>query len=305
VTSPALQSALSAVNSTFGPIISTLGIISDALNIIKLYANPSTDPFAMLVSAAFDELEAVVNNAFGTGVYFLHVTPFNVYGNKNHDTSGMPILYPQQAIQAAISSFDDIGDQDRPQFSNSANVAAIGFMATATSVPDFTDLIEAMLKVFHIPEWELVATRAKRRVRPEVVHRSYQPDWKSMKLDSIGNMSQMHSMLLDLLETLRGYATIPDNNIGDLITAIQGKIAALNVILKNVKDTIAILTGSAGGIYVMDIPNGTGGNDRIKRALRDPFLEQCKPTSGYTIMTIMMGGGPSLATVEAIRSLML
>ncbi len=292
---------LGSLNGAVGSITSVLDVISQALEVVKVLANPATDPFNLIIQAFYDELNNFVNNFFGTGVYMLTASPFNCPGLK-HDAFGIPILYPAEAIQKAVASFDDIGDVQRPQFSDTAEVSAIGIMLTATSVPDLTNLLEALNGVFAIPDWAFALKEINRR--KEIGTKSIQPDWTSFRLNSIDQMSEFQNGILGLLEVLRGYTTIPDNNIGDLISAIQGKVTVLNGAITDMQNIITLLTRSAGGVYVMSLPQGVGGNARIKAALRDSFLETCKPTSGYTIMTVIVGGGPSLATVEAIRALM-
>lgn len=297
-----IEAIMTPLDAAVSSISGILDVVAEALEVIAVFANPSTDPYNLIIQGFYDELNAFINNFFATGVYSLTVSPFNVSGNLRHDAFSIPILYPQDAIEAAVKSLDDPGDAARPQFSDSAEVAAVGFMVTATSAPGLEAIIRALTEIFRVPAWEFALREIQRRM--QVAVKSTQPDWVSIRLNSVDQMAQLQGALISNLEVLRGYTTIPDNNLNDLVSAIQTKVSSLESVIQEVRDVVSLLTRSVGGVYVLNLPAGVGGNARIKAALRDAYLENCKPTSGYTIMTLLVGGGPSLQTVETIRALM-
>jgi len=236
----------------------------------------------------------------------LNTNRTKAYNKKNRARSfdqvtGLPILSANDAILAAIESFDDKGDAARPQFSNSANVCAFGILFTVPTIQQLIDILEAMSDVFKIPEFEFALKKIKRFKTTAQV--SVNPDWQSVRLNSIEHLSAMQKELLGLLETFRGYLVVPSAGLGDIINILQQKTAKIQQLLTRLQALLNAIS-RVSGVYFLDVPEGPGGNARIKRALEDPFLQDPCNQTGFTVMALFVGGGPSLQPIETIRALL-
>lgn len=301
--SDAIKSALTPVSNALGAIAPILSAAQALLNIAKAFISGTTDPTQSLLSSLISELEDLVNDTFGSGVFLLTVNPFKLEGIQRFDDFGTPLLTPAEAIDIMIESFDDLGDQARPQFSDSATVTAFGLMATAPDLAGLLDLIRQLLALLNIPEWELILTEHEEKADDQFV-KSQVPDWESLRLNSFSPFDQVQRDLLELLEAARGTQVVADDNLTDLIEMLTKKVSRIQEITERIRDIIDQAAGSATGLYTFNLPPTVGGNELIQQQLRDPFLEQCVP-NGYTVATLFVGGGPSLTPVDNLRKLLL
>src|SRR5207244_7723 len=145
--------------STLTPILST---VSTLLSVAQAFYTSTTDPYKSLVTGLLSQAQAFNNDLFGTGVFNLSVTADNRQGRIRYDSFGMPLMTLQEAILAAVDSFSDTGDTFRPQFSLSANVVAVGFLATAPSPDQFKALLDSLLSILDLPDWSNFRLRIKR-----------------------------------------------------------------------------------------------------------------------------------------------
>lgn len=296
---------LAAIASTAGGVASTLGstlnAVGSLLSLVQPFVNNTVNPYQSMTQSLLSEVQNFNNDFFGTGVYMLTVTGYDRGGVVKYDTTGIPILTPGEAIEAAIASLDDIGDLARPQFSSGANIAAVGFLASSPSLGQLIALMEQMLAIFSIPDWKLMLSRVKRQ-GTTISSPPVPPDWKSLRLNSIDQLANMQNAVNDLVSHLKGYNVTADSNIADLVDIIQRKAQQLDQ-LANSLDQLASDLANTTGIFVLNLPAGVGGNPRLKDALRDCPLQRSK--NQYTIMSVLVGGGPSLAPVDNIRRLVI
>jgi hypothetical protein len=318
--SDAIVTVVDAVDTVVSVLDPILTVAETALELAKVFLHATTDPAAALFDAIVSELETLINDFFGTGVFVLEVNPFNVSAASvlvpgltnttapligRHDDFGIPLMTPSEAISHMINSFDDTGDTERPQFSNQASTVAFGFMLTAPDIAGFLALIEAFLAVFNWPGFDIMKKKIQKQA--SILEPSTYPDWISYRLNSITQMKDLQASLLDLLNTLKGYRNIL-NNIADLIDLIKLKVDTLKDIVKKFRDQLQALKNAAKatGIYVFDFPLQVGGNSAVKTALNDPFLQSiCTLNNGYTAAILFLGGGPSIAPVQAIKELII
>jgi len=284
--------------STISPILSSLSALVSAAS--ALYVS-TLDPYKTLVTSALTEAQNLNNNFFNTGVYYLTVTGDKIGGKVKYDQYGIPLLTPAQAIDAVVASFDDTADFYRPQFNVSAQVSMVGFLATAPNKDQFIAMLNSFISVINLPDWVLLKDRIERRSSTATVY-SEMPDWQSWRLDSIENMHEVKVLTNQLIAYLNGYATVPDTNLTDLSNIISGKISKLQS-LSNSLSAFAASIGSVTGIYLVNLPITIGGNPALKSALMDCPLE--RSTNQYTILSVIVGGGPSLQTVDNFRKLVL
>ena len=296
---------LASIAGTAGGVASTLSAglsaVSSLLSVAEVFFNSTTNPYESLTSGVLGELQGLNNNLFGTGVYALTVTGYDIGGPIQYDVTGIPKLTPGQAIGAAIASLDDAGDSARPQFTDSGDICAIGFLVSTPSVDQFIALAQQLLAIFDIPDFQILLERVISQSSPAPTQPPLPPDWKSIRLNSITQLKQIQDAVNDFMEHAKGYTTIADNVLDDLISVIDAKSSELQG-LANTLDSLAADLAHSTGVYVLNLPIGTGGNNRLKQALADCPLQRSQ--NQYTAMALFVGGGPSLATVDAIRRLM-
>ncbi len=293
---------LGPIGSVLSAIEPILAIAKTLLEIAKVFIEGVEDPFGGLLDAIIEELETLINDLFATGFYIVTVNPFKLEGIRRFDDFGTPLLTPGDIIDEMVESFDDQGDEARPQFTD-AEMTAIGIIATAPDLAGLLGLIQELIAIFKIPEWELVLEWHQEKADDTQV-KSEVPDWESLRLNSFEPFGTLQKDLIALLEAAKGTRIVPDNNIADLIDMLIKKIERLQDILDRIQEILDNAAGAASGLWVFDYPPTAGGNEAIKAALRDPYLEQCVP-NGYSIGTLIVGGGPSLEPVNALRQLLL
>jgi hypothetical protein len=301
--SSALANAAGGAASAVGTMGAVLGVAQSLLGVASAFVATKVDPFASAFQSIISELEKLNNDLFGTGVYFLTINQLDVPGARRQDDFGIPMLYPREALQMAIESFDDLGDVNRPQFSNQANVCAFGMLATAPSLVGLIDLINALLNVFNISDWDLVKKRMQRASEPPAVASVY-PDWKSLRLNSISQLKALQDSVNRLLETTRGLGESVDA-IKDIIQTIQQKTEDAERIVQALQDNLSNLknAAAASGLYVLDVPPHIGGNEYLKDQIFDCDLAIAQ--TPYTIVGIFVGGGPSLAPIDTVRKMII
>lgn len=302
----AIGAAADGADAIAGALDAVVGTAASLVDAASAFYGSTADPAASLVTSLVDEIATLVDDTFGTGVYMLVATPYNV-GPLPPGLAGVPRLTPRTCITRMVASFDDQGDDDRPQFSDSANVAALGIMATAADATALITAVEALASLIDIPDLHRMIERA-RRDSGSMPHpsRSRPPDWRSVTMRSIPPFSNLYPALTGLLENLRSATVTADNVLSDLSSVMQKRVTRLATLAENLSSAIdaIVSAAAASGLYVLDIPPGTGGNERLKVALRDPELEGLSE-NGYTAAVLMVAGGPSVAGLESIKELFL
>jgi hypothetical protein len=295
-----LASEVGSVLSTVNPLLTAA---TAAVNAASLFFNPTTNPYSALATGLLTEAQVLNNDIFSTGIYELFVSGDNVSGITAHDQFGIPLLTPRQAINAAIGSFNDLGDANRPQFSINAEVCALGLLATAPSSAQFLTLVNGLLNIFNIPDLSNFAVTIKRRSTPAVLQ-AVPPLWKNFNLASIGNLNTAQSAVNSAITTALGYSLDASAAIQNLKNVISGKQAQLTTLETNLNN-LATNLQSFTGLYTLNVPPAVGGNALIQAALLDCPLELS--TNQYTIIVLFVGGsvGGTLETVNAFRQMVL
>lgn len=297
-----IANTISGVASAVGTI---LDVVADLLEVAKVFYMVIADPYKALVAALITELEDLINDLFSTGVYQLIIDPYQVFSpGMKKDRFGIPLLTPGDAINAAIKSFDDEGDANRPIFSPSSKVAALGIMITTPSYGEILSLLQALWNVFQIDDikWLINKLERDKKGRPKF---SRPPDWDSVRLNQIDTMAKIQEALLDDLSIARGYIITTDEIITQMIDSLSRKVAVwqeavevINLLILNIGNIAAL-----NQALILDIPEQVGGIELIKKELMHPAIMANK-INKYTFMYLMVGGGPSLKSVELLRGMM-
>lgn len=295
----ALGQIAHAASAVTTPLASVLGATSSLLSAAQTFYTSRTSPYKLLLNSILQQLQNFNNDFFGTGVFCLVVTPYTVSKPVRYDALGIPQLTPAQAISAAIASFNDLGDVNRPQFSNSAEVCAFGLLVSAPTLGQFAALINALNALLTVPEFSLLLSRVQALQAPG--KKSTAPDWQSVRLNSYPALRDAQKAVNDFISHCKGYVVAGDANIQNLINVIKNKVTRLQNIVKQLQ-ALSNSISNTTGIYVLNLAPQVGGNTLIQTALRDCPLEKSPNT--YCAMVLFVGGGPSLAIVNNLRKLM-
>lgn len=297
-----LANAAGAAAGALGAIAASGALAAGAVAVASSAHAAKADPLAAAFSTVVQSLQNLLNDTFGAGVFVLVVNQFDVPGVRPVDNFGIPILYPREALQMAMESFDDTADANRPQFSDDAQVTAYGFMATASSVAGIITLIDELLRVFNIAEWNLINQRFRNAILPPSPTSVY-PDWQSLRLNSISQIAGVQKSANQMLENLRGNTLDTHDAVRDVVQTLKEKVETADSIVSQLKNNLTSLQNAAkaSGLYVLNVPPGPGGNTRLKNEIFDCNL--VLENSGYTVVAITVGGGPTLIPVDTVRRL--
>lgn len=287
-----------------GAITSAAAVAGAAIGKAKTAYASKADPLASAFKTVVEATQNTLNDTFGTGVFMLTINQFDVPGARRVDEFGVPLLFPREALQMAIESFDDTADPLRPQFSADAMVCAYGFIATAPTIAGVVSLIDELLRVFNISEWELIKTRYRNATLPPAAASIY-PDWQSLKLNSISQIAGTQAEANRMLKNLEGNVLDAHDAVKDVIATIKDKADTANAIINALKQNIADLQSAAkaSGLWTLNVPPHVGGNEYLKDQIFDCPL--AIGNTGYTLVGITVGGGPSLSAVDRVRKLTL
>ena len=331
-----LEGLATSISSITQPVVTALDTAQAALDVAKAFVTTSANPTTALALALIDELENLNNDIFGTGVFQLVVQPFDASARKTiprigeipgfnaADTLieieqagstlpanflGVPSLTPERTIRLITQSFDDEGDAQRPQFSDSASVTAFGFLVTAPDADEFASLLESLRAVFDLGPFERLLERLKRvtnletgGIAPPI---SRLPDWDSVRLNSVSPLKETQDFINKQLNFLRGLVGVGDNALQDFIELIERKVSNLQAIIQEFNELINSIKSAlnASGIWVLDVPPGVGGNNRLKQEIESNNDVFNQLNNNLSAAVLYVGGGPSLASVNAIRTL--
>jgi hypothetical protein len=228
------------------------------------------------------------------------------------DQFGIPLMTPSQCVNHMISSFDDSNDPKRPIFSADAEVAAFGVIVSAPDVNDFIALAQPLLDVLDLQPLVGLLNELLRRTDQVTAEPSggTAPDWTDVAtLADIGFMRSQRDALLGALNQVRGATESADAAVNRLFEIIEQKITALDDTVERFSSLLETLqnTLNAEGVYVFDF-DASGGSEGIKTSLKefeDSASDLFTSSTGYTFGFLMVGGGPSLTTVQLIKQLLL
>lgn len=148
-----IQAIVDGADSLLGGVKPILETVRDILKLVKHFYANNVDPLAALLGAILDEIESIINDFFATGFYTLLISPtdqpYPVY-----DEYGIPRMSPSRAIDLAVKSFDDPGDENRPQFSDSAVVTCMALMISAADYIAFKNMICNLGKLLQLKQME-------------------------------------------------------------------------------------------------------------------------------------------------------
>jgi hypothetical protein len=119
------------------------------------------------------------------------------------------------------------------------------------------------------------------------------PNFKSVKLeDFIEEWATFFSAIDALTDSLREMAADAGKALKELIKWLDDKIKEIEDINKALQKVLKLFTDGLGdaGVYVLNIPMATGGNDYIKTQLQSA-ANKPPDTLDLSIGFMMVGGG--------------
>ena len=315
-----VSEALSAILSQVTPVIDTAAAALEAARFFV--TSPSENALVNVVLTLITELENFVNDLFQTNVHSLVVDPFRLFVHENaeqtqgyslqavrktYDEVGIPLMSPSQCLTEMVSSFDDFGDTDRPQFSSSAHVGAFGLIVTAPGLNEFRTLLEALNELIDFEPFKRLLEHFDRRARVQVPdpQTPKPPDWDKSETiaNFFGQYSHLRDRLIDLLGVLKGYVISSRDAVTDLIEILETKLQILRDLTEALNSIIDAFLAAAGaeGIYVYTF-EGTGGNEAIKADLVTNDVLNSLGTK-YTVGVLLVGGSASAKVFTLLKTM--
>ena len=302
--SPEIEEISDQMQSDLVPVTDLLDAAVVLLDTAKIFFQSGTDPLKTIFEPLVSQMETLISDFFGTGLYELVIDPFKIFpGEVNYETdkNNIPILTPGNCINLAIQSFDDQGDPNRPQFGDTTEVSGWGFLITAPNIELFKQAVKEFLVFWNSDIFKYTKLEIDKRRSGPVLY-SKKPDWSSLRLNQIEDLNTMYQALLTGLSLARGYLAVADDAINDTIDSLTRKIDQINNVISLLQDTVDALSKSLN-IYTFDLPLGVGGVNRIKAELPDAALTAAK-NNKYSMLALYIGGSSSAAAAELIRDLM-
>ena len=295
-----MQESVSSIVTPISDVLSASQVVLDTAK--ALYVS-NTDPLKAVYSAFITELRDYINNALSSGVFILVVNPFELSPPLAIDNFGMPRMSPAQAISAASTAFDDIGDPHRPTFGDSTDVTAFGYLVTAGTLTEAKDLLTKLNSVFNLDIINKIIADFQKGITSQTYQEALaldpyntttiptKPDFQSMKISDIPAMRGVATSIGGVLNYMEGLSKL-DDPITQIIDVIQAKIDTLESIVSDFEDLISAFTFnlSVQGVYQHVLSTTTGGVTKLKSALRTAGdLSQVK--TDYTALFYVCGGG--------------
>ncbi|MES2639537.1 MAG: hypothetical protein V4850_08625 [Myxococcota bacterium] len=304
-------------------VVGVLQAIATVLDIIAAILLAMPNPITALVMAAVAILKKIIDDLLATGVYaFAHApgitsawpgwaslgyptTPVKTFVAGFQEEPPPPPAPDAYAAWAATfrASFDDVGDEDRPQVSTGATIEAV-FLAAAAANPEvLRNLLYLLGKLLSIRPF--VAAFENWKAAPNtpdpdgqaLYAESVAPDWESRTL---ADLFPVLRKLTDLASKLEGLLRDVDNLIGlikKLIEALRTKVQVLLDIAEAIQAVITFLEQlQATGFYALAVST-TQGVPGLTTAFDSA---QNRPPGGYMGAVCLLAAGPGMTAVTPL-----
>ena len=236
-----------------------------------LLAGPAA-PQAAAAAALVTTAQALLNDVFGAGFFHLFAHPWQ-HGVGAGEGPWRHLPFPRCA-QVIGESFDDLADQERPQFSSLAPVEMIVVITGAPSPTIFAQVLDGLNAIMDFREFRLAARRLAQALELEdqrftISQGSRLPDWRSVTVrEALPALAPVETAIKDALALLESYAAGGQAAVGIATDLIAAKRAQLTALQNNLAAASALFgQGIVGaGVYKVHI-SGTGGNDLLETQL--------------------------------------
>ncbi len=293
---PALRDLADQVGDTVEPVADLLAVAADLVKTFAKVIEGFADPIVGLVESLKKAIEDYISDMRTAGAYTLPIYPYDIRDKKGADGF----------IHEVHTSFDDIADPDRPQFSGSAEVVGYVFMYGA---PDLKELWETFMKwakeLFDLGELKDWSWTTKpdpvppRRVRSAS---GRPPDWKNVTVSEVFPL--IGTMLKTLQQAVENF--FPGEELGDFVDGfvdmIERKAKRLQEmadILQDMANLLDMLFNIADVWFIKIGP--LIGQDEWRLQFRDavnrpPYRKKEMFVTGAAFFA----GGPSVSALEKL-----
>ena len=190
---PEFSTPFDALEAGTSTILTVLGAVKTTLELVETFLIANADPALEALKAALQAIIDLLNDLVGAGFFAIEVDtiqhgevvvePKELAEIINAARSGQAqqvtaenispivtkVLNPEANIDKIIESFDDIGDLNRPVFSDDAEVGMITILGGTVSPADFLDILFSILQIFNIQEIRAVQQQVAKSVIAESV----------------------------------------------------------------------------------------------------------------------------------------
>jgi len=267
---PGVPEAMDAVGTAAGILSGALDAMAGLLETLSGLVGAASDPLNAALAALIQLIQELVDTITGllnSGVYF--------YVDKGpYFAGGRP-----DGLEGFLSrwegSFDDVGDQNRPQFDGGigfgGSTSAMFFVVGGDDIEQLRPAMTALGKLFNVPALQLEETEEPILDYPASVEQglSTPPDWRSVKLADVippfEKLGQTLQRVIGMISVGESYCKM----LEDLAQVISDKAAALGQLgdeIQAVVDDIDALS-AADGLYVLHVE--AAGLPALVQAIRD------------------------------------
>jgi hypothetical protein len=284
---PGVEEAMDAASSAAGTLSGVLDALAGLLEALSTLVSVLADPLSAALSALITIIQELVDSIaalLSSGIYFyLDKGPYFVAAEPD----GL-----QGFISRWEASFDDLGDQYRPQYGPEEPVSAMLFLVGGDSMESLAPALSALGTLFNVPALQLDEVEDYEAPYPEDVEASLStpPDWKSETLGGIlppfEKLTQVLQQTIGLLAVADSYATM----LEDLAAVIAAKAAALDGVadeIQAVVDDISALI-AAEGLYVLHVE--ADGTAALIQAVKDAGDVPPWSAEAYVTGVCLLGG---------------
>lgn len=252
-----VSEAVSLLGDVSGQVAVAAETAATAVEALAAILVDVADPLDSVVGELVETLRNAVGDTLSTGVYFYW------------DVEGWP-FGPSQGLIGWIArwerSFDDPGDENRPVFSNDAEVGAVLLIGGADSLGDLMELLKALGELLGIQSfidaWKRFEAGLTSNDALEDLTRGVPlaPDWYSVELGEVvpplNQVARIVNEAIDALARAGGAADL----LRDLAAALREKVEALLALsarLQTLIDQLAAIL-EIGGLYALPIESAAG-----------------------------------------------
>lgn len=308
-----------------------LEVVRAILGVIRAFAQALAailvgllDPLRAIVLAAYEALNALVNDLIHAGAY-LYLDPLS--WNEVLPTPqelGIPVR-PEEPFRAGMGgkppppkldgwttwatrfgqSFDDPGDDQRPILSDGASVTALFLVWAAPSFDVLARLLHALGWLLNIDAWKLAFDQFSVGPDPSLAAargtpRGTAPNWQRKGLvdlfPPIEGLTALPKLLLEILKAGDGLVAL----LNGLVTALTQKIAVIQQIIDMIDAVLALLDAlSITGIKSLFVTSNQG-----VRGLKQAFLTAAnRPEGAHVAGICFLAAGPGLKDATVLWEL--
>ena len=253
---PGLEDLTTGIGTATDVLSGLLSTAKTGLQIATPFAAMIQDPVGAAVNAAVQAISLTIHliiDSLNTGVYFYADGGPFMTGGKPDGLDGW--------LSRWETSFKDPGDQQKPVFSDHADVSSVILLVGANDLPTFEGLVRALSALTSFPYTPFPESPAGLSYADQVESSlPSPPNWKGTKL---ADVVLPYGELNSALETLVGALSIGDD-IGALINqlarTIEMKIEGLIALVERLEGIVNTIRNIAlvTGIYGLSLRSTTG-----------------------------------------------